>query len=161
MAAARGAGTVAVKPDVDVAGICEGGAFRRCPPFCQDHTSAASTGAVPESRQSQSSHFKEGVIKVFCDMVCPLQNLRTNAEADCKDQARSHLPCTKTFKVLLKRVLQVVHRVYQKADQDRCSVLQELSSAERLGTLSSTKADEHLCNPPVSQVRSPEHYVSD
>lgn len=32
MAGARGAGTAAVKPDVDVARICEGGAFRRCPP---------------------------------------------------------------------------------------------------------------------------------
>lgn len=89
---------MAVKPDIDVAGICEGGAFKRCPPFCQD----ASTSAGPEARQSQSSHFKEGVTKVFCGMVCPLQNFRTNAEAGCKEQARSHLPCTKAFEVLLK-----------------------------------------------------------
>lgn len=52
-------------------------------------------------RSASSSHFKEGVIKVFCGMVCLLQNLRTNMAAGCKEQARTHLPCTKAFKALL------------------------------------------------------------
>lgn len=56
----------------------------------------------------------------------------------------------KPSKSCSKGVFQVVRGVYEKPAQDGCHVLQELSSAACLGTLSSLKANEHLYNPPVS-----------